>query len=153
MMRFLKVSITGILVILAFWATGQDNVNWEKALKEEKVTFITRILNLTSEEAKQFWPLYDQYWEEKNEILKEREDLINIKVSSLDSLSNTELKRIADKYVLNFRKEANLLVDFNSKLKEILPPKKVIRFYQSNTEFKKYLLNKIQEHEKNRQKK
>lgn len=117
----------------------------EKELKALKVAFLTKYLNLSKTEAKKFWPLYDRYWDKKNAIFKERNAILESYSTQEADISDREILSLSDRYVNTFRKESDLLVDFNFRLKEILPPSKIMRLYRSNTDFKNFLLKKIQE--------
>ena len=46
------------------------------------------------------------------------------------------------------KRESDLIAEYNKVLLQILPPKKVMLLYQSNYEFKNYLLQKVQETKK-----
>jgi len=118
----------------------------EKALKAEKVAFITSKLELTPKEAKKFWPVYDAYWDKKNEVLKERRALTAEFNKIIEqSPDDKTLFIYADRYVANRQKETELLVELNKELKEILPPRKILLLYKANHEYKSYLLQKVQE--------
>ena len=46
--------------------------------------------------------------------------------------------------MLLLSQESALAVTFHKKLKEVLPPAKVIRFYQAENQYKAQLLNELQ---------
>ena len=60
------------------------------------------------------------------------------------TLSDLQLEEMGDKYVDYLVQESNLAVDFHKKLKEILPPVKVLRYYQAENQYKIQLLNELQ---------
>jgi len=116
----------------------------EAELKAEKVAFFNKKLNLTKEEADLFWPIYNEYWVKKNQIYDNRRSAMKYCDKNLVTLSDEEITKYADMYV-NFKKEeADLLVEFNEKFKKVLPPTKVFLLYQTDYEFKNYLLKQIQ---------
>ena len=51
---------------------------------------------------------------------------------------------MGDKYVDCIVQESNLAVAFHKKLKEVLPPVKVILYYQAENQYKIQLLNELQ---------
>ncbi|MGD9976691.1 MAG: hypothetical protein AB7S54_02030 [Bacteroidales bacterium] len=132
-----------LLLICSFTISAQTET--EKALKAEKVAFITNKLSLTSEEAKQFWPIYDDYWQKKDAVLNERRAFVEQYGKELDSLSEQELTAYTNQYVNYHKQEADLLIELNVRLKAILPPRKILLLYQANYEFKNYLLQKVKE--------
>ncbi|HDP74677.1 MAG TPA: hypothetical protein ENN49_02180 [Bacteroidales bacterium] len=138
-----------IFMLVALGAKGYSQTNnTEKALKAEKVAFLTKKLDLTQEEAKRFWPLYDDYWAKKNKILNDRRKLANDFIQNINSITDKEAVDYANRYVESQKREAELIAEYNKLLLQILPPKKVMLLYQSNYEFKNYLLQKVQESKK-----
>ena len=61
-----------------------------------------------------------------------------------NSLSDSQLEEMGDKYVDCLVRESDLEVTFHKKLKELLPPAKVIRYYQAENQYKLQLLNELQ---------
>ncbi len=147
MKRLLYAIIFGsFFSLISIEGFAQDK---EKSVREqiqsEKIAFFTEKIGLTLEEAKKFWPVYNEYWNKKKELMKERKESMNYYIKHSDSMSNRELENIADKYV-NYRKEkGELLEEYHKKFKKILPIEKVMRIYMADYDFKSYLLNKLKE--------
>ena len=142
-----------VLCILAFsLSLSAQTTDPEKALKAEKVTFLTNKLQLTADEAKVFWPIYDEYWERKIAIQNERRKFVEEFAKDVDKLSEADIINYTNRYVNSNKQETELLAEFNTKLKTILPPKKIMLLYQSNYDFKDYLLKKIKESRKEEKK-
>ena len=51
---------------------------------------------------------------------------------------------MGDQYVECLVQESTLAVSFHNKLKEVLPPAKVIKYYQAENQYKAELLNELQ---------
>lgn len=138
-----------VFMLLAFGVKVYSQTDdTEKALKAEKVAFLTKKLDLTQDEAKKFWPLYDEYWAKKTKILNDRRKLANDFIQSINKISDKEAVDYTSRYVESQKREADLIAEYNRLLLQILPPKKVMLLYQSNYEFKNYLLQKVQETKK-----
>jgi hypothetical protein len=58
-------------------------------------------------------------------------------------MSNDELSSTADRLAGSFSDEATMVVSFNSDLKKVLPPAKVIRLYQVENQYKQQLLREL----------
>lgn len=132
-----------IISIFPFIRSSAQNPNLEK-LNNYKIGFFTKKLNLTSEEAEKFWPIYNDYQAQRNQIQLEKLKLNRNFNQNGSSLSDNQLEDIADKYVDCLVQESNLAVAFHGKLKEVLPPVKVIRYYQAENQYKVQLLNELQ---------
>ena len=59
------------------------------------------------------------------------------------TLNDNQLTEIGDKLIATIVQESSLAVTFHKKLKEVLPPAKVIRFYQAENQYKVQLLNEF----------
>ena len=62
-------------MIFPFIKLPAQNPNLEK-LNTYKIGFFTKKLNLTSSEAEKFWPVYNEYQKQKNQIQLEKIKLI-----------------------------------------------------------------------------
>jgi DNA primase large subunit len=120
-----------------------QNPNLEK-LNSYKIGFFTKKLNLTSEEAEKFWPVHNEYQKQKNLIQVEKFSLIRNFNQNESTLNDNQMTEIGDKYIAAIVQESTLAVTFHKKLKEVLPPEKVIRFYQAENQYKMQLLNELQ---------
>jgi hypothetical protein len=141
----MKKGVIVLLVMLMFPVIrlSAQNPNLEK-LNTYKIGFITKRLNLTSEEAEKFWPVYNEYQRQKNLIQQEKITLIRNFNQNESTLSDNQMSEIGDKLVSTIVQESSLAVTYHKKLKEVLPPAKVIRFYQAENQYKAQLLNELQ---------
>ena len=122
---------------------AQGGQNLEK-LNAFKIGFFTKRLNLSSREAEKFWPVYNEYQDQKTRIQFEKSMLIRNFNQNESSLSDSQISELGDKLVATIVQESALAVTFHNKLKEVLPPAKVIRFYQVENQYKTQLLNELQ---------
>jgi hypothetical protein len=141
MKKISKLSLILLLLPIS-WISAQ-NTNLEK-LNNYKIGFFTKKLNLTSAEAEKFWPVYNDYQTQKNQIQLEKLKLNKNFNQNETSLSDAQLEEIGDKYVDCLVRESTLAVAFHKKLKEVLSPAKVILYYQAENQYKIQLLNELQ---------
>ncbi len=117
MKKFLLTAVFICSIVLSGFA--QDNTEVQKAdgsrIETLKIAYITQKLNLTTEEAEKFWPVYNKYMEE---IRGARQSYQSDK---------DELK--LEETTLNIRKKYS--TDFN----KALSPSKVNLFFRSEKEF------------------
>jgi hypothetical protein len=134
-----------LLIVLMFpftWSSAQ-NTNLEK-LNNFKIGFFTKKLNLTSQEAERFWPVYNDYQSQRNQLQFEKLKINRNFNQNESSLSDKQLEEMGDKYVDLLVQESSMAVEFHKKLKEVLPPAKVILYYQAEAQYKIQLLNELQ---------
>ncbi|HNS29225.1 MAG TPA: hypothetical protein PKL52_01715 [Tenuifilaceae bacterium] len=141
---YITFACLGLLLVGNSTLFGQSKDSQkEERVKAQKIAFFTEKLNLTPEEAQQFWPVYNEYWEKKDKIINERREAMKYCNENIDNLSDKEMEKYNDMYIDFLKQESDLLIDFSKKLKKVLSPEKVLRFYFADYEFKSYLLRQI----------
>ena len=112
-------------------------------IEQLKITFITRELNLTSAEAQQFWPVYNEM-SDKLKLEKKAQRSITKKLkSNYDSYSDAEFKTELDKLYSSETKETELKKEYNHKIATIIGYKKSAKLLSLEQRFKRELLNKV----------
>lgn len=147
----MKRSIIISVLLMIFFAsnTKAQNVNRER-LNAYKIGFLTKRLDLTSKEAERFWPVYNEFQENRNKIQLERQE-INRRFNQYEmNMSDREMTEAADRLINLEVKEASLAQDFHNKIKSILTPAKVLRLYQAENQYRMQLLNELRERNQGR---
>jgi hypothetical protein len=136
-----------VFTILATFCTlniSAQNANRQR-LDAYKIAFFTKRLNLTSQEAEKFWPVYNEYQDNKNKIQLERQELNrNFNQNELN-MSDREMTEAGDRFVGLEVREAALAQEFHTKIKTILSPVKILRLYQAENQYRLQLLKELQE--------
>ena len=112
-------------------------------LKSQKVAYFSNNIDLSSREAEKFWPVYNEYNNQRETISQERNKVLR-QLSNAENMENDkEVKALLDSYTACVTKEAELFRKYYQKFLEILPPKKVVRLYITEEQFKQMLLRSI----------
>ena len=71
-LRFLsQLVLTAVLISgTAINASAQKKEDWKQKIMQEKIAFFTTEMDLTQEEAQNFWPVYNQFCKEEHEAQK-----------------------------------------------------------------------------------
>ncbi|MBS0012081.1 MAG: hypothetical protein KFF49_11760 [Bacteroidales bacterium] len=117
--------------------------NRGEVIEAQKIAFFTRYLDLSPEEARMFWPIYDEFTEKRNEIVRQRNDITQEVGRNFMKMNDQELEEAGDKLIGLDLQEAELKADYHEKFKEVLSPSKVVRLYHTESRFKNYLLNQL----------
>lgn len=151
MKSMISYLILSTLVIASAWElNGQDlDPRAQERLNAQKVAFFTQRLKLTPEEAEKFWPYYNEYQKRKNILTQERNNTTRTFNQNSSYLSEDEMVELADRYIMYQQKEADLVVEYHEKFKEILPIQKVLRLYQTESMYKTFLLNQLRNRAQN----
>lgn len=151
----MKREIIIILSVVFFAANmavnAQDRESHEERMEKfrtEKVTFLSTRLDLTSAEAEKFWPIYNQMEKERWEAQKARRDLENKVSAAEESLSDNEVIKLTRDFAGSMQKEGALIASYNEKLLKVLPPKKVLKLYKIENEFRMHMIKKYRDNNK-----
>jgi len=108
----------------------------QASFRAEKKALISEALQLTSEEAKEFWPLYKEYNEKMEAINMELIDLVNDNAEKLDHLTNDEAEDIWKEKIDNDYALVKLEKKYFKKMLRVLPAGKVVRYFQAENKIK-----------------
>lgn len=162
---FLKITATSMLLMLALLlqpnlASAQQDVKKDKKqsdkqgrheqIEAQKIAFITQELNLTPEEAKVFWPVYNEYEAKRHELKKSFKHFKYVYKADMDKLTEKEASQMLDNQIIEAQKFLNLRKEYHAKFKAVLTAVKVLKLYGAEREFQKILMDKIKEHRQTR---
>ncbi len=113
--------------------------------KAEKISFLTEKLDLSLEQAEKFWPRYNKYQNQRDELIKSKRFGNHDRGGPPTDLSKKEMETMVDNKVEQELKLAELKMEFHKDVKKIIPIEKVVLLYRSENEFMNHMLNKIRE--------
>lgn len=150
MRQLIAILTIGLLIFTQTQATAQkkeDDDRWER-YRNEKVAFFTTNLDLTTEEAQKFWPVYNQMEKEMFDFQQKRHELEDNVRNVDENLSNKELIKLTREHVALGKTEAEVQEKYNEEFLKILPPIKVIKLYKTEYEFRIYMFRKYRDRSK-----
>ncbi len=112
-------------------------------IDRERIPYFTTYLNLTPKEAEKFWPLYNQYISEKEDIYRRMRDIKRRLKEVGNTLPEKEAYQLNEEYIKLLGEEYKLVKEYNEKFKKILPMYKVNKLYFAERDFRRYLLKKM----------
>ena len=116
-----------------------------KNIQALKVSYITKQLDLSPEEAQQFWPVYNEYQDKLSAIQKsKRQEMIENRMN-FDDLSDVDVQKAIDKQFDFEQQELDLKKEYYTRFEKVLPVKKVAKLMVAEERFKVWLLKQIQE--------
>ncbi len=116
----------------------------QEKIEARKVSFMTNRLELSPEEAQQFWPVYNEYQAKRKAIKKEYGEK-----SNLNLLTDDEVSDYIDKQLEKEEKSIALKKEYVVKLKEVLPIRKVAMLPRLENRFKEWMLSQIKQRKRN----
>lgn len=106
-------------------------------IKEIKTAYITKKLDLTTEQSGKFWPLYNKYQEEMFAIQTQ------IRMNNSPSQTNGK-DQVLNELSLDEKKN-NIKRRYATEFLKILPPEKVSLIYKSEKEFQDEVIKQMRE--------
>lgn len=112
-------------------------------VQAQRAAFITEKIDMTSQEAEKFWPVFNEYEDEERRIRKRY-----LQGRRIINMSDAEARKFIES---RFEMEQELL-DLKRKyflrLADIISPRKLANFNRADREFKKLLLNRIRSNQR-----
>jgi Spy/CpxP family protein refolding chaperone len=136
-------------LLLLFTTLGfsqKDYKEKKEKIKALKVAYITEQLELTTEEAQKFWPVYNAYDDAQFEIRHTKmRNLISKDEDNIDNLSEKEAKELVVK-MQNLEKEMhNLRQKYYADLLKVLPAKKIVKLKKTEEDFNRKLIRQLKD--------
>jgi hypothetical protein len=116
-------TIFGIIFFFSTSALAQQPRDGER-LEALKIAYLTKKLNLTTEEAQRFWPVYNQY-------------MADLKKIRFDNSGADELEK--DEKILGIRKK------YQGDFSKALSPERANEFFKAEKEFNGFVARELQE--------
>jgi hypothetical protein len=139
MKHHLKIIIFLVLLLQSAVSFSQNDKDKVEALR---VAFIGKKIELTTNEAEKFWPIYN----ERNDKIKVlRKNLRQAYKKGVDNLSDKELEELLQLDIKSKQAEAELYKTYTEKIKAIIGTKKTVKLHIAEEEFKKEIIKTIQE--------
>ncbi|WP_426063776.1 sensor of ECF-type sigma factor [Flavobacterium sp. DSP2-3-1] len=132
-----------LFVSVSFYAQGESMQEKKEKIKTLKVAFFTTELDLTTNEAEKFWPLYNTFDDKQFELRHQKMRAF------MKRMSDGSLDKITEKEANNFliqmedtEEELFLLrKKFTLNLRKILPSVKIIKLRKAEEDFNRKLLH------------
>ena len=122
-----------------------QNISDEKRKKIEiqKIAFITKSLDLSSEEAQVFWPVYNNFSDEMKSIKEKIRENMSSMRKDRSSLTEKQVGEIMEQKFKMEQMVLDIKVKFNKEFQKVISNQQIAALYHAEKEFKKELLNRI----------
>lgn len=130
-----------LLFTCSFYA--QENIKDKKEqIQSLKMAFITNELNLSSQEAEKFWPIYNAYDNKQFELRHQKMKTYKSKMhdDALDKISEKDAAILLAQMDATDEELFYLRKKFNKSIRTILPASKVLKLKKAEDNFNRKLL-------------
>lgn len=116
----------------------------KERIKAHKIAFISTELDLTTEEAEKFWPIYNEMEAELDEINEDKRATLK-KMRDFEELSDDESYELTEKLFDYEAKENAIRKKYLSKFASVVGKKKAAKVFVAEERFKRELLKQIKQ--------
>ncbi|MFN4882093.1 MAG: hypothetical protein ACK5AS_03460 [Bacteroidota bacterium] len=140
----MRYTIILIALLQPLFALSQESAESRKdKIESLRIAYITKELSLSTNEAQQFWPVYNQFQEELKVIRKNRKlDIMEAKIN-FDSMTDVEIAKMVDGDFQFQQLELDLRKKYVEEYKKVLPVRKVAKLLRAEHTFKIELLREF----------
>ena len=145
-----KILFPIIFLLVASLSFSQGFKEKREKVKALKVAYITEQLELTTDEAQKFWPIYNAFDENQSELRHEKMKSI------LDRFKPGNVEKLSEKDASNSLAQMekieedlfNLKKKFIKDLQGVISAKKIIKLKKAEEDFNRHLLKQMREKRK-----
>jgi hypothetical protein len=137
-----KLSFILLFSMTTIMLFGQKRGEKSEKIEAYRVAFFTQKLDLTADESKAFWPVYNDYQKELRELRKAERQLNR---GNYGEMSDQELEEAIEKRFELRQKQLDLEKQYYKKFKAVLPMKKLAKLPRTERAFRSELLKKVKE--------
>lgn len=119
-----------------------SNENAQQKIESLKMAYLTNQLNLSPKEAQRFWPVYNQYEQDLQQITKEERANLQAR-DNLKNPTDQQIEQSLDKDFQLRQQVLQLREKYRKQFGEVIPPRKVAKLYQSEREFNVKLIQEL----------
>ena len=107
-------------------------------LKTDKKSIVTKYMELTDSEAKNFWPVYDDYQKDLQKLNERLQAMLQSYAADYrnKSLTDEKAKKLVDEWIALEQDEVKRRKAFAPKVLKALPAKKAARYLQIENEYR-----------------
>jgi len=146
----LKYTLLAVLMMASAWMVQAQNGDGQN-VEAIRIAYLTRQLNLTPEEAQQFWPVYNQAQDELKALKLGQRQEVRTARRNFDTMSDAEVEEAVNTMVEVKQKELDLFMKHHEQYIKVLPIRKVAKLYKAEADFRQMLLDRIKERQEARQ--
>jgi len=138
---FVPTCVTFIMLVLPFPSMNAQQQAGKGRLKEKlkasHAAYITKELDLTESEAQKFWPVYNAYRAEIEELRSDAD------WKPIESMTDKEAEDVLNRQLDTKAKEVELQKKVVQKLKAIIPARKIILLWKAEKEYREKVISNI----------
>jgi hypothetical protein len=148
MQKYIRTTCSAVLLVgvlegmtIPAWSQDKPANNMEivhEKLKADKKLIVSKYMELTESEAKNFWPVYEEYQADLQKIDQRLLSLLQSYAADYrnKSLTDEKAQKLLDEWIAIENDDAKRRGSFVPKVMKALPAKKAARYLQIENEYR-----------------
>ena len=144
-----KIVTILMLVVASIGATAQQQDEVLKKIESAKIALITERLNLTPEQAQQFWPIYNEFYDRQKEI----RSVFNEARKNIDpqKATDAENKRLLELGMQVKENQLKLEKEYTDRMLSVITSRQMVELRRAESDFRNMLVERLRNNNMNRQ--
>lgn len=149
-----KTIISIVVLCFAIGAYAQEPVQSKQQketgryeqVQSAKIAFFTTALELTPQEAEEFWPIYNNFWKEREIAHRKIQGSmkgISRMLNGEKASSDNELKKMLEIYVNGFTSEGVIQRKYYEEFLKVISIEKVAKLYMAEEDFRIKMIHQL----------
>jgi len=132
-----------LLLICLLGAMVQAQETKYQKIRTLKTAYITEQLSLSSGEAEQFWPIFNDFDSRFHDLRKRKyQGILDKSASEIQKMNDEEANKLIEEYLSIEKEELDLQKQKIAALRKVISPKKIIALRKAEDDFKRELLDR-----------
>ena len=134
--RIVWVVLVAVVLTTPLWAVQVEEIELTRlAIQQQRNQLVSQFMELSSEEIPAFWSVYEKYRTQMAKIGDRTQKLIIDYAENQDTLSDQNALAMLDESLKIEEAKLELRRKYVEEFKRVIPPKKVVRFFQVDNKF------------------
>ena len=143
----MKKLLVVFVALFISWATFAQSEDDMKKIESARIGLITERLGLSPDQAREFWPLYNEYTERHKNLRQEfREKRENLAKGEPGEEERRQLIELGHQFK---ERQLNLEKDYSDRLLKVISSKQLLSLRKAEEDFKDMLLRRLQQQRAN----
>jgi len=125
------------------WAQPGGGRPKHQKVEELKIAFISTELNLTSEEAQKFWPVYNEMSDKLKAENRKQREITKELYTNAEAYSEADFQKKSEVFLESGVREAQIKKEYHAKIAATIGYKKATKLLSLEQRFKKELLDRL----------
>jgi len=141
----MKKILTISLILAACIAMAQkpNQGNAKSKLESARIALITERLGLTPSQAQQFWPIYNEYAEQRRSIqLEYRQARQGL---DLDKLSEAQSRALVKARIEGKQRQLNLESKYSERLTKVISTRQLVALKRAEDDFRQMIIRRLEQ--------